>query len=117
MKKVVFFLALTLFSALSVTAQPRYTSAVMTNSYVSHPDKTPFDTWGNNYFVAYGRDTISPYNPVFYLVDISGYNNRHPRLSAVRSRFPHLPPPGCWTSRSTIFMWWMTMPFSAGMGR
>ena len=46
MKKVVFFLALTLFSALSVTAQTKYTSAVMTNSYVSHPDKTPFDTWG-----------------------------------------------------------------------
>ena len=74
MKKVVFFFVLTLFSALSVTAQTKYTSAVMTNSYVSHPDKTPFDTWGNNYFVAYGRDTISPYNPVFYLVDISGYN-------------------------------------------
>ncbi len=74
MKKVVFFSVLTMFSALSVTAQMKYTSAVMTNSYVSHPDKTPFDTWKNDYFVAYGRDTISPYNPVFYLVDISAYN-------------------------------------------
>ena len=75
MKKVVFFLALTLFSALSTTAQSRYMSAVMTNNHViPHPDKTPFDTWGDNYYVAFGRDATSPYNPVFYLVDISGYN-------------------------------------------
>ena len=75
MKKVVFFLALTLFSALSVTAQTKYTSAVMTNNHViPHPDKTPFDTWADNYYVAFGRDATSPYNPVFYLVDISGYN-------------------------------------------
>ncbi|MBP5341960.1 MAG: hypothetical protein J6Y52_06350 [Bacteroidales bacterium] len=74
MKKVVFFFVLTLFSALSVTAQMKYTSAVMTNNYVTHPDKTPFDTWGGNYYVAFGRDATSPYNPVFYLVDISGYS-------------------------------------------
>ena len=46
MKKTVFFFVLTMFSALSVAAQPRYTSAVMINNFVSHPDKTPFDTWG-----------------------------------------------------------------------
>lgn len=103
MKKVVFFLALTLFSALSVTAQTKYTSAVMTNNHViPHPDKTPFDTWADNYYVAFGRDATSPYNPVFYLVDISGYNTFLPLTP--------IPAPS-FVSRSVL----VSAPSSAGL--
>lgn len=87
MKKVVFFSVLTMFAALSLTAQTKYTSAVMTNSYVSHPDKTPFDTWGNNYFVAFGYTEDSVLHPAFYLVDYSNYNNLVPAIPIATPAF------------------------------
>jgi len=87
MKKTIFFLALTLFSALSVTAQMRYTSAVMTNIFVTHPDKTPFDTWGDKFFVAFGYTEDSVLHPAFYLVDCSSYNNLVPAMPIATPAF------------------------------
>ena len=87
MKKTIFFLALTLFSALSVTAQMRYTSAVMTNIFVTHPDKTPFDTWKNDYFVAFGYTEDTALHPAFYLVDCSSYNNLVPAIPIATPAF------------------------------
>ena len=87
MKKTIFFLALTLFSALSVTAQTKYTSAVMTNIFVSHPDKTPFDTWGDKFFVAFGYTEDSVLHPAFYLVDYSSYNNFIPAIPIATPAF------------------------------
>ena len=87
MKKIVFFFVLTMFSALSVTAQTRYTSAVMTNIFVSHPDKTPFDTWKNDYFVAFGYTEDTALHPAFYLVDCSSYNNLVPAMPIATPAF------------------------------
>ena len=87
MKKIVFFFVLTMFAALSMTAQTKYTSAVMTNNYVSHPDKTPFDTWGNNYFVAFGFTEDTALHPAFYLVDYSSYNSFIPAIPIATPAF------------------------------
>ena len=87
MKKIVFFFVLTMFAALSVTAQMKYTSAVMTNNYVTHPDKTPFDTWGDDYFVAFGYTEDTSLHPAFYLVDYSSYNNFIPAIPIATPAF------------------------------